>query len=879
MASVCPGLPSNGTCVDFTTPAGTGRAWDGIAGTTTTPSTLLANTNATPGLYSSAASVSTVSANTPALGAAGLQTMAATQNLLTYSNTFSNAAWVKYGTGFSVGTQSLTAPDGTTTAWNFSIPASAAGGNNFTAQQAFTSVVGDVYNCSVWLESNNASITVQTYLELQKSTANYNVLAPHAQQYINIPPSNYHVWKRYFVQGVALTTGTVFGIGNNTSSTTAAYGPNQPYVGDPTLGSPVGVWGAQCEHSPLPHAYIANASTTLNSATADTVTATGDLAAAIQSSNATLAVSTDQGYESQYGGTPATTAFTQNVNLVSYGAGPTQLLGVNYLNNGVSGSLSTPTTGTLSGPATWTLAWNGSGGTINLNGTSSAPDATARTPSGTITLGNCNCFITSVAVYPSAIPIPTYSSPITSLSFNLTGSAGTPGPIARWGTGAQKGDTLHNAWSQEGGISPTGGDVYANINDSYGTCGGSNSFAAAPLHLYSSGTSPWNPSSQSGLFGACDYASTFNASPYYLGTSSVKDNTNNDPQCPSYPTTPCLRMWKSSSLISVNGVIYESLSRQNYGDSTADFPSTACVYATCWLDLQYAYYTELAKTSSSITTGNPLTTSTAWTASGSGFPSYANGPVTTPTFNTRFFSQAAFVKVGQDYNPASTYGGGSTYFCAGGVAGGCPDGTGSYLYAVAGDGAAYAGNSITLGRVSLTNLPNLNGAQWQFWDSNGAGCSNSVTDANCWVTDVANIGSSTPILGGAYNSYPIPQGINGQMDMAYLPAAGGRFLLVTFFYPSNQYNQAAYQSTFSIWNIYDCAHLNQCNLVQQIPWDGFGPTNTIYSGTALSGFYMPAIVNKSVGVDGGLTVAFLASANWASTATYGPSMLGAIVNR
>src|SRR6202044_3848146 len=86
----------------------------------------------------------------------------------------------------------------------------------------------------------------------------------------------------------------------------------------------------------------------------------------------------------------------------------TTLLGytaANNANTSVGASLTSSNTATLTGANDIGLAWNSSGGNLNLNGASTT-DATARTPSAPFYLGatggasnSCNCDITRLTIY------------------------------------------------------------------------------------------------------------------------------------------------------------------------------------------------------------------------------------------------------------------------------------------------------------------------------------------------------------------------------------------------------------------------------------------------------------------------------------------------
>lgn len=174
---------------------------------------------------------------------------------------------------------------------------------------------------------------------------------------------------------------------------------NQNYTGDSS--SYTLFWGMQVEQASFASPYIPTNGATA-SRSADNISASGALATALAVSTGTVVAHTNGALQS----TAATIV----------DANGTVLLGKTSGNAGttaVGATLSTGNTGTWTGANDLGLAFDGSGGRIQLNGGTVATDTTARTPAGTFHLGSTSgssAFlsgnIASLSVYPTKLTSP-----------------------------------------------------------------------------------------------------------------------------------------------------------------------------------------------------------------------------------------------------------------------------------------------------------------------------------------------------------------------------------------------------------------------------------------------------------------------------------------
>lgn len=163
----------------------------------------------------------------------GINPIVGTRNLLTYTEQFDNAAWVK-GTGGSISANSVVAPDGTTTADAYTF-ASSTGSFSYLSQ-ATTGISQNANTFSVWLKrplgSGNRTIRLSV-TDVDVSTAQSSTFTVT------------EAWQRFeFTRTSASTTGKL-GVGFFPGSTGTAI----------AAGEILEVWGAQLEQSATATAY------------------------------------------------------------------------------------------------------------------------------------------------------------------------------------------------------------------------------------------------------------------------------------------------------------------------------------------------------------------------------------------------------------------------------------------------------------------------------------------------------------------------------------------------------------------------------------------------------------------------------------------------
>ena len=164
--------------------------------------------------------IETVGVNVPRLdhsdgGCPSLLVEPQSTNLVTYSENFSNAVWVK--TDASVTSNSDVAPDGTTTADTITADA-----NNVTIQQFYTGVIGTDYTTSFYIKRKTGT----------------GVVSIRSVENVTTPITVTNEWTR-----VSLTT--------TSTTTTIRIGINLA-----TSGDEVYVWGAQLEQQSYATSYI-----------------------------------------------------------------------------------------------------------------------------------------------------------------------------------------------------------------------------------------------------------------------------------------------------------------------------------------------------------------------------------------------------------------------------------------------------------------------------------------------------------------------------------------------------------------------------------------------------------------------------------------------
>src|SRR6202020_2033537 len=112
----------------------------------------------------------------------------------------------------------------------------------------------------------------------------------------------------------------------------------------------------------------------------DNISATGDLATALEASAGAISITTSGG------GNGAVGTFVDDNGTVFLGKSAT-----NNVTTALGAALSSASTGTFKGSATSFLKWSASAGAINLNGAAASTDTTNRAPgAGPFHLGTTN---------------------------------------------------------------------------------------------------------------------------------------------------------------------------------------------------------------------------------------------------------------------------------------------------------------------------------------------------------------------------------------------------------------------------------------------------------------------------------------------------------
>jgi hypothetical protein len=100
--------------------------------------------------------------NTPRISSSGLLVEAAATNLAPYSDQIGNSTYWAIGSYVSNG---VTAPDGSATAYQFSLPAAAQGVNFWGTQNTITVAASTTYTFSAWLKVASGSAVVALNIE------------------------------------------------------------------------------------------------------------------------------------------------------------------------------------------------------------------------------------------------------------------------------------------------------------------------------------------------------------------------------------------------------------------------------------------------------------------------------------------------------------------------------------------------------------------------------------------------------------------------------------------------------------------------------------------------------------------------------------------
>jgi hypothetical protein len=816
-------FPSTGICADLISSSTSphvvgGQVWDGTAQATVTPASLLTDTRSVAAPSDPGTSITTsVPANTLIMNSAGLQVFQNNINFLIATvGDYTGTAWAQSGAPFAAITRTKNttgcttaqqAPDGSCNTTEITIPAATGVSLQSALQNQVSGLTaGSPYTFSIWLKNSATTANPQAYINVQQGATPFDEIARTLVQ----PGS---AWQRWTVTFTAPSTGSAFvEIGVCTNHVSVAC--NQGQVGGGTMEA----WVSEVTPGTVPGPYVPTTTTAAATIALDNITATGDLATALASSGS-VSVTT-----SGAGNTVAGTMLDSN---------GTVLLGKSA-NDNVMTALGATLTSKAQGnfPASETAFLKlGSGGSINLNGTPVATDATSRTPAAPFHVGTTsgtaaplNGFITAIAVYPSAVSPPLVASaPITGVSI---------GTIATISSGTLQGaapSTFVNgdSWNVTEDAS---GNVWGLCDDcgfgNFTGANGGNVILSESTFTPGSAGNPGFLNLGNASGGPPGLVDSFNSNLGNFSTGTSGSGTGNT--------------WKSCGLIAVKD-----------GTNTDLFAGLAFDF--------YAAAAPWAQTTSAATIASVVSTNAGTPASWNGLPpSPAVQAITTPTFSTEQFGSPCFVQYAPGYQNAT-------------LPTPNPDNSGSFLYATSNDGGWNGGSNIYLARIPLATIETSLGGSlaaasvpgnWQFYISTGC-AGGDGTNSACWTSTLT---SATPI-------FSLPNKL-GRSSMTYLPATN-RYEISTWFYPTTngptRTTQAQTQmSATSQFEFIDCAK----------PWSCTGVVSTIDYPTA--GYYNPAVVPPSLATDGGFTATAIftgnfdnsgnAPNNFAANAIYTPTM-------
>ena len=178
-------------------------------------------------------------------------------NLLTYSEQFDNAAWVKFDA--TVTANALAAPDGTTTMDKL-VEAATTGAHHVRREPTladstdYTASIharaGERSQVFIWTVSKNGSSNTSVF-DLSLGTV-VALASGHTARIEALPEGGYRCSVMWNSSTGATTPTVSFGIASGASST---------YAGNGTSG--IYIWGAQVEAGPNPSSYIATTSATV----------------------------------------------------------------------------------------------------------------------------------------------------------------------------------------------------------------------------------------------------------------------------------------------------------------------------------------------------------------------------------------------------------------------------------------------------------------------------------------------------------------------------------------------------------------------------------------------------------------------------------------
>lgn len=423
-------LPTPSIAIDFTANTAT------VNGVSTPIANLLSITRASSAtIVDASGNVSSVGSNALAQSSAGLQIFGTATNICLWSQNAFSTNWTN--SGVTAVDNGAGAPDGTATTTTLTESAATAARNtgmaatvavNAGARYTFSAHVkpGSGTARFVQLAFSSTPFPGNTILNIDPSNGNVQASAHGVgvSSYGSIPLAN--GWYRVWITLICTTTGvTNFNIGPVPFINSPRF---VSYTGDGS--SSVKIWGAQIEQGGLMTPYIPTASASASRA-ADNITIIGALATALATATGTVSVKS--------GPAPNIVAATlidgNGTALLAKGAknGALSVLGANlYSPNAVNWGT---TDQTLS------IAWDASGGSMQLSGGAANTDVTARTPSGPFSLGSTggssafhNGIIKTLLFYTSKVSFPnTLAMPLRSFE-PFTYPVNAPNPIIPYNT-------------------------------------------------------------------------------------------------------------------------------------------------------------------------------------------------------------------------------------------------------------------------------------------------------------------------------------------------------------------------------------------------------------------------------------------------------------
>lgn len=387
----------NTPTVDLNLAAGTATGCAAI-------SACLTNTNSTGGYCTDSGGVlHLIGANTLRVcSGSGLLTEEGRTNLLLQSQALATTPWtISVG---SMANNALSAPDGTTTASSltdtgattvFQVSQTAAAGVSSTSVLSVYLKSGSQSWGVIQANNNGASAAAVAYFQLTGSGtlgSITNLVGSGAITSSSITALA-NGWYRCSVTVGSLGAGTIF-IGPASSNN------GRSYTGTSSIA--IYTWGAQFEAGvTFPTSYFPT-TLALASRSADNIAVSGVLATTLGGSTGTVVANTSGSQQSLAG----TIVDANGVILTGKTLG-------NAGTTSVGAALSTANTGTWTGSNDLGLAWDASGGAIQLNGGSVATDSTARTPSATFHIGSTggssaffDGYLTRLRAYTSKLASP-----------------------------------------------------------------------------------------------------------------------------------------------------------------------------------------------------------------------------------------------------------------------------------------------------------------------------------------------------------------------------------------------------------------------------------------------------------------------------------------